>query len=258
MSIKIKNVSYKIKNKQILKNVSLIIEQGKMCAILGPNGSGKSTLIKVISGDIKPENGLIFFNKKNLIEINIKERAKIRSVMSQSQHIFFDFSVKEIIEMGWIEDNDIQHSAYDMNESLERVTNECDISSLVNRRFNSLSGGEQRRVHFARTLIQLYNKIELNNKRFIILDEPTSNLDLLHELKLITKLKEKASEGFGVLIVLHDLNIAYNFADKIALMDNGEIKYTGLPKEIFSDKILTSIYKTPIIVDKKNKRINYY
>ena len=176
---------------------------------------------------------------------------------AQSQQIFFDFSVREIIEMGWIEENRMYIKS-NLNESLQRVANECEISNLVDRKFNSLSGGEQRRVHFARTLIQLYNKIELNNKRFLILDEPTANLDLLHELKLIRKLKEKADEGFGVLIVLHDLNIAYNFSDKIALINNGEIKYKGLPDDIFSEEILTSIYKTTIKVDKKNKRINYY
>ena len=77
-------------------------------------------------------------------------------------------------------------------------------------------------------------------------------------IKLIRKLKEKADEGFGVLIVLHDLNIAYNFSDKIALINNGEIKYEGLPNEVLSDEILTSIYKMPIKVDKQNKRINYY
>ena len=257
MSIEVQNISYKINNNQILKNVSLTIDQGKICSILGPNGSGKSTLIKIISGDIKPQKGFIFFNDKKLNDISIEDRAKIRSVMSQSQQIFFDFSVREIIEMGWIEENRMYIKS-NLNESLQRVANECEISNLVDRKFNSLSGGEQRRVHFARTLIQLYNKIELNNKRFLILDEPTANLDLLHELKLIRKLKEKANEGFGVLIVLHDLNIAYNFSDKIALINNGEIKYKGLPDDIFSEEILTSIYKTTIKVDKKNKRINYY
>ena len=257
MSIEVQNISYKINNNQILNNVSLTIDQGKICSILGPNGSGKSTLIKIISGDIKPQKGFIFFNDKKLNDISIEDRAKIRSVMSQSQQIFFDFSVREIIEMGWIEENRMYIKS-NLNESLQRVANECEISNLVDRKFNSLSGGEQRRVHFARTLIQLYNKIELNNKRFLILDEPTANLDLLHELKLIRKLKEKADEGFGVLIVLHDLNIAYNFSDKIALINNGEIKYKGLPDDIFSEEILTSIYKTTIKVDKKNKRINYY
>ena len=257
MSIEVQNISYKINNNQILKNVSLTINQGKICSILGPNGSGKSTLVKAISGDIKPQDGFIFFNDRKLNDISIEERAKIRSVMSQSQQIFFDFSVREIIEMGWVEENGI-YSRSDINKSLQKVVKECEISNLINRRFNSLSGGEQKRVHFARTLIQLYNKIELNSKRFLILDEPTANLDLLHEIKLIKKLKEKAYEGFGVLVILHDLNIAYNFSDQIALINNGKIKYKGAPDDVFSDEILTSIYKIPIKVDKQNKRINYY
>ena len=257
MSIKVQNIFYEINNNQILKNVSLTIDTGKICSILGPNGSGKSTLVKLISGDIKPQNGFIFFNDRNLNDISIEDRAKIRSVMSQSQQIFFDFSVREIIEMGWIEENGM-YSISDINESLQKVAKECEVYSLLDRRFNNLSGGEQRRVHFARTLIQLYNKIELNNKRYLILDEPTANLDLLHELKLIKKLKAKANEGFGVLVVLHDLNIAYNFSDQIALINNGEILHKGLPDDVISEEILTSIYKMPIMVDKKNKRINYY
>ena len=257
MSIKVQNIFYEINNNKILKNVSLTIDTGKMCSILGPNGSGKSTLVKLISGDIKPQNGFIFFNDRNLNDISIEDRAKIRSVMSQSQQIFFDFSVREIIEMGWIEENGM-YSISNINESLQKVAKECEVYSLLDRRFNNLSGGEQRRVHFARTLIQLYNKIELNNKRYLILDEPTANLDLLHELKLIKKLKAKANEGFGVLVVLHDLNIAYNFSDQIALINNGEILHKGPPDDVISDEILTSIYRMPIKVDKQNKRINYY
>ena len=95
-------------------------------------------------------------------------------------------------------------------------------------------------------------------KKLWLLDEPTANLDLLHELKLIKKLKAKANEGFGVLVVLHDLNIAYNFSDQIALINNGEILHKGPPDDVISDEILTSIYRMPIKVDKQNKRINYY
>ena len=93
MSIDVQNISYEINNNQILKNVSLKIDQGKICSILGPNGSGKSTLVKVISGDLKPQNGFIFFNDRDLKDISIGDRAKIRSAMSQSQQIFFDLVV---------------------------------------------------------------------------------------------------------------------------------------------------------------------
>ena len=129
MSIEVQNISYKINNNQILKNVSLTIDQGKICSILGPNGSGKSTLIKIISGDIKPQKGFIFFNDKKLNDISIEDRAKIRSVMSQSQQIFFDFSVREIIEMGWIEENRMYIKS-NLNESLQRVANECELSLI--------------------------------------------------------------------------------------------------------------------------------
>ena len=126
------------------------------------------------------------------------------------------------------------------------------------RKFNSLSGGEKRKVHFARTLIQLYNKVDNISSKYIILDEPTANLDLAHELNLIQIINKKASEGFGVLMVLHDLNLAYRFSDKIAFLKNGKMNYIGSPQEMFKNHILSEIYDMPISFDPISMKIEYY
>ena len=256
MSIDVQNISYEINNNQILKNVSLKIDQGKICSILGPNGSGKSTLVKVISGDLKPQNGFIFFNDRDLKDISIGDRAKIRSVMSQSQQIFFDFSVREIIEMGWIEENGM-YSRSDINDSLQRVAKECEILSLLDRRFNSLSGGEQRRVHFARTLLQSWRPSNSVEPKYLLLDEPTANLDIKHEQRLMKIVKKKAEDGIGVIVILHDINLAAKYSDKILILDSGTMKNFGKTFDVLNKEILEEVYDLPIEISDNPFRVIY-
>ena len=252
MSVKVKDISFEINNKKILNNISFEIQKGEILAFLGPNGSGKSTIIDILSGTKKKNKGKIFFDNTEIEKINIKTQALIRSTMAQSQQIFYDFSVKEIIELGWI-----QYEKKKFQDSLTKVSKECGISNLLDENFNNLSGGEQQRIHFARTLIQLYNNYKDKN-RYFFLDEPTANLDITHEINLIEIIKKKAKEGFGVLIALHDLNLAYSFSDKIALIKDGEIKYIGKPNEVLTENRLQEIYNTPISINKKNRFIKYY
>jgi len=256
MSILLKNISYKIDGSMIIDNVSFQVEKGEVLTILGPNGSGKSTLVKIISGDISPNKGEVFFNKLSLDKISIKKRAIIRSVMSQSQYIVFDFTVRDIVEMGWLSFNKTNNTFF--LDILDKVSEECGIKHILERKFNSLSGGEQRKVHFARTLIQIYNNLDTKSSKYIILDEPTANLDLAHELNLIRIIKKKAAEGFGVLMVLHDLNLAYHFSDKVAFIKEGKMRYIGSPNEMFTDKILSEIYDLPITFDRTFMKIKYY
>jgi len=256
MSITIKNISYNIQTKKIINDISIKVDNGEIVSIIGPNGAGKSSLIKIISGDIQPTKGAVIFNKVNLNLISIKERAKMRSVMSQSHNIVFNFLVKEVIEMGWISSEKKENNIF--QECLENVAHECGIDNLLNRTFNSLSGGEKRRVHFARTLIQLYNRFDNIKSKYMLLDEPTANLDLYHEIKLMKLLQKKAKEGLGILMVLHNLNLAYKISNKIAIIHNGKLKCFDVPEKCCSNKILTHVYQTPINVNHKNKIITYY
>tara|TARA_B100001173_G_C16025545_1_gene563879 strand:+ start:1086 stop:1853 length:768 start_codon:yes stop_codon:yes gene_type:complete len=255
MSIHLEDVFYSIGDVQILNGVSIEIIEGEFLTVLGPNGSGKSSLMKVLAGDITPQKGKVIFDGIELKKINISKRAQVRSVMSQSQQIIYDYSVRDIVEMGWISSlNDAYEK--DFYIALEEISKKCEIKDILNRRFNSLSGGEQRKVHFARTLIQL-NNINQKNK-YMFFDEPTANLDISHELNFMNILREKANEGFGIFLILHDLELAYNFSDKIAFMKEGKIMYHGEPNSIYENDILTQIYDVPIYFNKVENKLKYY
>ena len=257
MSLSLKSVSLKLDNRQILKDVSLEINEGDIVSVIGPNGAGKSTLLNVLTGDISPDSGDIIYDNKQLNKISIQERAFTRSVMSQMQTLVFNFNVKDVVEMGWLQRGNSDFSS-NFTMAFEAVTSECNVHNLVHRKFNSLSGGEQRRVHFARTLLQLWRPSQSNDPRYLLLDEPTANLDLSSEMLLMNILKARASSNVGILVILHDLNLASHFADKIAIMKDGEIKAFGKPEEIMTDDFLTSIYEVPIKVKYEPLRVHYY
>ena len=257
MSLSLKSVSLKLDNRQILKDVSLEINEGDIVSVIGPNGAGKSTLLNVLTGDISPDSGDIIYDNKQLNKISIQERAFTRSVMSQMQTLVFNFNVKDVVEMGWLQRGNSDFSS-NFTMAFEAVTSECNVHNLVHRKFNSLSGGEQRRVHFARTLLQLWRPSQSNDPRYLLLDEPTANLDLSSEMLLMNILKARATSNVGILVILHDLNLASHFADKIAIMKGGEIKAFGKPEEIMTDDFLTSIYEVPIKVKYEPLRVHYY
>ena len=254
MSISSKNISLFYDEKQILKDISIEIKEGKITTLLGPNGAGKSSFLNIISGDLDFYNGDVFYNQRNLAEINIQEKAFLRSVMAQSQPIIFDFSVKEIVEMGWLEKGDIKYSN-NFKTALKKILTECDIDYLKNRKFNTLSGGEQRRVHFARSLLQLWRESNSADPWYLMLDEPTSNLDLFHQIKMMNAIKKLSIEGVGIFMILHDLNLAFKYSDYIAILKNGKIVNFGEPMSIINDDVLSNTFGVKIQVNKKDDNI---
>ena len=257
MSIQTKSISYAVNEKKILNDISVEINPGEVTTIIGPNGSGKSTLLKIISGDFENITDKVFYDETVLSSISLKRRAQIRSVMSQSQMIMFDYYVKDILSMGWLGFENAENlDAYE--KVLEKIVDECAIASLMDRKFNVLSGGEQRRVHFARTLLQLNYEEKQSINKYLLLDEPTANLDLRWEVRLMENIKNIAKTGIGVFLVLHNLDLALNFSDKIALLNKGMLHSFGSVKDVFRDDVLSDVYEIDIKVDTKNGRINYY
>tara|TARA_B100001113_G_scaffold132848_1_gene108835 strand:- start:1265 stop:2038 length:774 start_codon:yes stop_codon:yes gene_type:complete len=257
MSIQASSISWEIDGKKIINNVSLEINHGEVVSIIGPNGAGKSSFLNVLSGDIKPTAGDITFDNVDLKEITIQERSFMRSVMSQSQQIVYDFSVKEIIEMGWL-DRGIASYSEDFKYAVMNAAEECSILDILDQKFNTLSGGEQRRVHFARTLIQLWRPSDSKDPRYMFLDEPTANLDIKHEQNLMKLVKEKANEGIGVLLILHDLNLAARYSDKLFIFKEGNLIKSGPPEEVLDKDMLTDVYGLEMNVEKDPLRVNYY
>ena len=134
------------------------------------------------------------------------------------------------------------------------LATECEISELLNRKFNSLSGGERQRVQFCRALIQIARNKSSTEPRYLILDEPTSSLDLYHAAKLIKILKRMRAENVGVLVVLHDLNLAAHIADFVFLLKDGEVAGAGTPSDVLTGTLLSEVYSTPVPVERHDDR----
>ena len=249
-------MSLEIDGGEIVNDINIEVFPGKVLALIGPNGAGKSTILKLLSGDVKPTSGVVKYNDINISNIPFVDRAHIRGVMSQSQTIAFDFSVLEIIEMGWLHsDHDYYTSFYP--DVLKQIIEDCELQHLVDRKFNTLSGGEQKRVHFARVLLQLWIPEGDIHPRFMLLDEPLANLDIYHELKMLEIIKRHLSKNIGVLLILHDLNTASKFADNIVLMKNGTIVKNGSTIEVLTESILSETYETKIKVNDTSPKITY-
>ena len=257
MTIKLQNISYSVNNHKILENVSLNVRKGEVLSLIGPNGSGKSTLLNVATGDIKPSSGSVTYDNNAIEDLNIVERSFYRGVMSQSQQIVFDFSVQEIIEMGWIERGLPNYSKH-FDKAVKEISSLCDLENLLERKFNKLSGGEQRRVHFARTLLQLWRPSNSNEPLFMLLDEPTANLDLYYEIKMMEIIKLKASEGIGIFLILHDLNLAAKYSDRIAIISQGALIKIDKPKKALDPVLLKKIYNLDMVIDQQTMKVSYF
>lgn len=244
-------------DKKILRNINLEIIPGEILTIIGPNGAGKSSLIKIVSGDINPSEGEVQYGNTPLSQISLEKRSILRSVLSQSQNINFDFSVREIIEMGWINTKtSISNDNY--MKLLSEVSQECFIENILNNKFKNLSGGEQKRVHLARTLFQLQNLHKFENNKYLILDEPLTNLDIFFEVKIMELIKKKARDGLGVLVILHDLNITQKFSDKVAILKEGELKFYGNTQSVLNSNNLSNVYGLDMKINQDPLFIKYF
>lgn len=236
---KIENLNFIIQKKQILKNINLDIKTNTFLSIVGPNGCGKSTLIKTINRNLDIQEGTITLDAKNIENFSDKELALKRSVLQQS--FFFPYSFKsiEIVEMGLY--------AYDLslkekNEILDYIVKRLNIDSLKDKNYLVLSGGEKQKIQFARVVVQLYASKQ--KEKYLFLDEPTLNLDIYYQYKILDLAKELQKElNIGVCAILHDINQAYLYSDEIVMMKEGEIKYFGKTNEILTYENIYDIFQ---------------
>ena len=258
MSIDVSSICLDYDGSVVLKDISLKVKSGEILALVGPNGAGKSSLLNIMSGNKKPNAGTIKYNGTPLNSITISERATLRSVMGQNAPIVYDYTVSDVIEMGWIQSNLFKSSEPKFYDEMRDVTIECKLETLLNRKFNTLSGGEQRRVHFARSLLQLRNGYNPNSEKFLFLDEPTANMDIYWELQIMNSARKLANEGTGVFLIIHDLNLAMKFADKIALLAKGRIEKITRPQDFFDKDLFALVYGLQMSFDKKLMKIFYF
>ncbi len=251
MSIKAENIKVKIGKKTLLNNVSFKAKAGEIIAVLGPNGAGKSTLLKTLTGEIKPENGEIFFGDKILNDWNFNELAKIRGVLPQSFALNFPFKVSEVALLGrtpHIKFNESKRDHDIVNSALKMV----EAEDFADRFYPTLSGGERQRVQLARVLAQIWDKPE-NDLRYLLLDEPTASLDLSHQHLTLQTARNFADKETVVITVLHDLNLAAQYADKILILQNGRIIAFDKPKNVLTSNLIGEVFGIEVYITKHAK-----
>lgn len=211
------------RGRPILGGVSFHALAGKVTAILGANGAGKSTLLRVLSGDLKPDSGAVKFARRPLAEWRPAEIAQRRAIVPQSSALNFPFTVLEVILQGRAPHLDGREGAVDEDAALVALE-AVDLVRYANRDYTTLSGGERQRVHLARALAQVGLEGE---GRCLLLDEPTSSLDLRHQHDVLRVLRRFAESGGCAVVVLHDLNLCARYADKVALLHYGRLLGSG-------------------------------
>lgn len=244
MTLSAKNISISIGNAKLLDSVSLELKQGEILAVVGPNGAGKSTLLKVLSGEMKPNSGQVTVAGQALSNWRKQDLAKVRAVLPQSSTLSFGFTVQEVVMMGRTPHIRGQetHDDYQIITDAMQLTR---ISHLADRTYTTLSGGERQRVQLARVLAQIWSGDE---PRYLLLDEPTNNLDLSHQHSILKIARQFANQGVAVLTILHDLNLAAQFADRVLILKHGRTFAEGTPQQVFTAQTVLDTFDLPVMI----------
>ncbi len=232
------NVSYSVGEKQILDDVSVGFRAGQVAMIIGPNGSGKTTLLKALTGELAKTTGEVHYGSERLTRATAKNLARVRAVVSQQSEIAFPLTVEEVVMMGRYPHFATTPTAKDKRictDILERM----DLSAFANRNYLTLSGGERQRVQFSRALAQI-SGIE---KTYLLLDEPTSYLDLKYQHEFLSIARERANAGSVVIAVMHDLTLAAQYGDYCVAMNGGKIVAEGVPSFVLTSTLLREVYE---------------
>ncbi|MFC4222794.1 heme ABC transporter ATP-binding protein [Lysinibacter cavernae] len=236
-AIEATNISVRIDGKQILTDASIGVSAGEVLALIGPNGAGKSTLLSAITGDQARSGGEVRIAGRRIEDWRLRELSQRRAVLLQDNGVFFPFTVEQVVEMGrapWQrtvrEDED--------DEAVAEALALTDIERFRQRRVPSLSGGERARSSFARILAQ--------RTGVLLLDEPTAALDLRHQEDVLRLARDRARAGDAVVVVLHDLNLAAAYADRIALLSRGAIVAHGTPSEVLTAERIGAVYEQAV------------
>jgi iron complex transport system ATP-binding protein len=223
------DISLRIQNKQILEQISLTLQAGSFTAVVGPNGAGKSSLLKVMAQEYDHYQGSVFINKKLSTAYTPKELSLVRAVLPQNANVQFGFSVQQIIMLG-------RHAHLTSNRENEKIINEVmfltNTLDLRERIYLSLSGGEKQRVQLARVLAQVWE--DEGFPRYVLLDEPTSSLDIAQQQNIFSLARQVCKRNIGVLAIIHDLNQAVQYADKLYFLRDGKIVTSGDAQKVFT------------------------
>ena len=236
----------------LLDGVDLRVTAGEMVAIIGPNGAGKSTLLRLLSGDLRPSQGEVRLKQRDIESYAPRDLAARRAMLSQHINVTFPFTVEEIVQMGAGD-----RSEREVNVLVDAALDEVGLAHFRERQLPTLSGGEQQRAHFARVLVQLACGEALHGPGLLLLDEPTSSLDLRHQIDLVETARRRAARGTAVIAILHDLNLAIRFADRLVVLNGGKLAADGPRADIVTRETIRDIFEIDAVVHQADDGVPY-
>jgi iron complex transport system ATP-binding protein len=244
--IELQSVGVSVGQARLLSEVTLRFAPGELVCIAGPNGAGKSTLVRVAAGALVPTAGQVSFFGRPLSELKSAERARRRAVVSQRSEMAFGFTSLEVVLLGRHPHSELPEGKRDL-EAAQLALERVEVGHLADRDVTTLSGGERQRVEIARALAQLMSDVT-PAETALLLDEPTSNLDLAHQHAVLALARATSREGRLVVTVLHDLNLAAQYADRLVLLDRGRVAADGPPRSVLNSDLIWEVFKTRTLV----------
>ncbi|MDP6685318.1 MAG: ABC transporter ATP-binding protein [Candidatus Omnitrophota bacterium] len=242
--VKVDNLSGGYGKHNVLEDISFDMKKGEFLGIIGPNGSGKSTLLRFLSKVLLPQKGIVSIEGKDIKDLALKEFCRSVSFVPQDTVINFSFTTWEIVMMGRIPHlKRLQNEGKRDFQIAENALLQTDSSHLKNRLIDQLSSGERQRVIIAKALTQ--------EPTLLLLDEPTSHLDIGHQIEILDLLRKLNREKkLSIVMVLHDLNLASEYCNRIVLLKEGSVFKDGTPDEVLTYQNIENVYKTVVVVNK--------
>lgn len=234
--------------KTVLADVNLELHPGQVLGVLGPNGAGKSTLLAGLCGQLPPAQGQVWLDDRPLSQWDGAERARRLAVLPQSSTLDFAFRVEEVVGMGRLPH---QCGRVRDEQIVALALHAADAAHLHGRSYLALSGGERQRVHLARVLAQLWPG---EAGQTLLLDEPTSMLDPLHQHTILQAVREFADRGAAVLVILHDLNLAARYCDRLLLLASGRPVALDTPQQVLRPEQLKAVFGLEVLVQPHPER----
>ncbi len=240
----VERASVTIGEATLIDTISLSVADGELVGIIGPNGAGKTTLLRLLSAELAPTSGRCSFDGADLAGYEPAALARHRAVVTQHSQVAFDYRVDEVVALGRLPHGrapDRPEEARVVREALRSAG----VEGLADRSILTLSGGERQRVQFARAVAQLDGA---EAPRALLLDEPTSSLDLAHQHEVLRAARGLTRAGVAVVAVLHDLHLAARYTDRVALLAKGRIVAVGRPREVLTSARLSQVYEVCVRV----------